>query len=289
MSIYLSLGDAGQTALQSEAKQDQVGGLERKSTRGWAQEIGYDAMKLFNKVWNYVAFFFCENITMKSLHLFWLFSLGKLLNFFTLSQYFKTGQEPILEFASFNSVLKNGTQYAVTHILCFGGQWISLQFFRDDIRYLLSMANLWKKRRPPCPLDWDDLPDTGQYHAFNTVSWLLVNTADDASLACTQQTVQFPLLLFATASSDAANVGGIRDQQVWSIRECSAHFKEAIAVLKAELAKQGDSPEAMLVWDKDDEAAMDFVTSAANVRAHVFGIALKSRFDIKCEFGENSL
>lgn len=34
--------------------------------------------------------------------------------------------------------------------------------FRDDIKYLLSMEALWKKRRPPTPLDWNNLPNTGK-------------------------------------------------------------------------------------------------------------------------------
>ena len=34
---------------------------------------------------------------------------------------------------------------------------------------------------------------------------------------------------------------------------------------------------------QDDEAAMNFVTSAANLRAFAFSIPLKSKFDIKCE------
>ena len=36
------------------------------------------------------------------------------------------------------------------------------QMFRDDIKYLLSMEALWKKRRPPLPLDWDNLPQKGK-------------------------------------------------------------------------------------------------------------------------------
>lgn len=40
-----------------------------------------------------------------------------------------------------------------------------------------------------------------------------------------------------------------------------------------------------LVWDKDDEAAMTFVTSCANIRANIFHIALKSRFDVKSMAG----
>ena len=34
---------------------------------------------------------------------------------------------------------------------------------------------------------------------------------------------------------------------------------------------------------QDDEAAMNFVTSAANLRAFAFFIPLKSKFDIKCK------
>lgn len=34
-------------------------------------------------------------------------------------------------------------------------------------------------------------------------------------------------------------------------------------------------------WDKDDDDALDFATAAANLRASVFGIPLKTRFDVK--------
>lgn len=50
-------GDAGATALTSEAKTNSVGGIERKSTRQWAVESGYHAEKLFNKV-----SFICQKI-----------------------------------------------------------------------------------------------------------------------------------------------------------------------------------------------------------------------------------
>ena len=72
---------AGDAALNSSAKDDAVGGIERRSTRDWAKSTGYDPVKLFTKL------------------------------------------------------------------------------FGDDVKYLLSMENLWKKRKPPVPLQWDDLPD----------------------------------------------------------------------------------------------------------------------------------
>ena len=47
--LYIA-GDAGQSALDSEAKEGGTGGIERKSTRAWAMEIGHDPEKIFNKV-----------------------------------------------------------------------------------------------------------------------------------------------------------------------------------------------------------------------------------------------
>lgn len=38
---------------------------------------------------------------------------------------------------------------------------------------------------------------------------------------------------------------------------------------------------ALLSWDKDDDPAMNFVAAAANLRAHIFGIPLRTKFEIK--------
>lgn len=39
----------------------------------------------------------------------------------------------------------------------------------------------------------------------------------------------------------------------------------------------------VLSFDKDDDDAMDFVTATANLRAHIFNIPQKSRFQVKCK------
>ncbi|XP_063535377.1 SUMO-activating enzyme subunit 2 [Cydia strobilella] len=118
------------------------------------------------------------------------------------------------------------------------------KLFGDDIRYLLSMENLWKKRRPPVPLSWDELPGR---------------------------------------DAPPAQHSGLPDQRVWSIHECAQVFAASCKSLQAELASRpaGDH----LVWDKDDKSAMDFVTACANVRAHIFNIPTKSRFEIKSMAG----
>ncbi|WAR13204.1 SAE2-like protein [Mya arenaria] len=79
------------------------------------------------------------------------------------------------------------------------------------------------------------------------------------------------------------NKGVIQDQRQWSMQECADVFARSIDALKGDLAGQGDG--GMLVWDKDDDSAMDFVAAAANIRAQIFGIAFKTRFDIKSMAG----
>lgn len=120
------------------------------------------------------------------------------------------------------------------------------KLFCDDIKYLLSMDNLWKKRKPPTPLDWNNLPD-------------------------------------AVPGSSKEPEILLRDQRTWSIAECSRVFAESCTGLKENFTKlkEGDH----LVWDKDDRDSMDFVAACANIRAHAFGIPLKSRFDIKSMAG----
>ncbi|ODM91116.1 SUMO-activating enzyme subunit 2 [Orchesella cincta] len=124
------------------------------------------------------------------------------------------------------------------------------KFFNDDINYLLSMDNLWKKRRPPTPLDWNNLPDA----------------VASSSSSVSGQT---PVLL--------------KDQRVWPIAECAEVFKKTIQALKNRLENEKDG--GVLIWDKDDDVAMDFVTACSNIRSFIFGIIQKSRFDTKSMAG----
>ncbi|GAB1864157.1 SUMO-activating enzyme subunit [Camponotus japonicus] len=124
------------------------------------------------------------------------------------------------------------------------------KLFHDDIKYLLSMDNLWKKRRPPTPLNWRELPDG------------------------------------VAGCSKEINQPGLKDQQRWSISKCGSIFADSLKNLSQALkASQGKSLDNHLVWDKDDQHAMDFVAACANIRAHIFGIPQKSRFDIKSMAG----
>ena len=50
LTCVFCAAEAGKSALESEAKPNEIGGIERKSTRLWALSTGYDPEKLFNKV-----------------------------------------------------------------------------------------------------------------------------------------------------------------------------------------------------------------------------------------------
>ncbi|KAM6430685.1 SUMO-activating enzyme subunit 2 [Liasis olivaceus] len=123
------------------------------------------------------------------------------------------------------------------------------KLFKDDIRYLLTMDKLWRKRKPPIPLDWNEIQNQDN-STFN-------------------QQNESPL--------------GLKDQQVLDVKSYAHLFAKSIETLRVQLAEKGDGAE--LVWDKDDSSAMDFVTSAANLRMHIFSMNMKSRFDIKSMAG----
>ncbi|XP_046890534.1 SUMO-activating enzyme subunit 2 [Hypomesus transpacificus] len=120
------------------------------------------------------------------------------------------------------------------------------KLFKDDIMYLLTMDKLWKKRKAPLPLEWHELQK-------------LVSPEEEVSGA------------------------GLKDQKVLGVKGYSQLFSRSVETLRTQLANQGDGAE--LVWDKDDAPAMDFVTSAANLRMHVFSMNMKSHFDVKSMAG----
>ncbi|KAK9368258.1 hypothetical protein V1509DRAFT_623539 [Lipomyces kononenkoae] len=123
--------------------------------------------------------------------------------------------------------------------------------FKIDIDRLLSMEDAWKHRRAPVPILYDEL-----------------QKIEDAGI------------------NKAASKVAADDQPVWSLAENFVVFKDSVEKLSARLvemrktAPEG-SPRPALSFDKDDDDTLDFVVAAANLRSHVFGIELKSKFEIK--------
>lgn len=119
--------------------------------------------------------------------------------------------------------------------------------FTEDIDRLRSMEDMWKTRQAPQPLNYDEV---------------------------------------ALAAAEIRHSVSKRDQEPWTLAENFSVFCESLHRLSARLEavqKQGVaiSAPAVLIFDKDDEDTLDFVAATANMRAIVFGIEPRSKFDIK--------
>lgn len=123
------------------------------------------------------------------------------------------------------------------------------KFFYEDIQYLLSLHDLWNKRKPPKPIKFEEIPDSEPSTSTNGTDEVL------------------------------------KDQRLWSIKECVDVFCDSIKTLKDKFLSVQGTSENFLIWDKDDKPAMDFVTACSNIRSFIFEIPRKSRYDVKSMAG----
>ncbi|KAF9155769.1 E1 ubiquitin-activating protein uba2 [Linnemannia schmuckeri] len=127
--------------------------------------------------------------------------------------------------------------------------------FHTDIQRLRSMEDMWKSRKPPTPLKYDDI----------------MSSTDDLQKAMDATTLESQ---------------NLKDQRVWTLRETVEVFTDSLLKLTSRLKtmRQADA-ESSVQFDKDDSETLDFVTATANLRAHVYGIEEKSRFQVKAMAG----
>lgn len=124
------------------------------------------------------------------------------------------------------------------------------KLFVQDISYLLTMEKLWENRRKPVPLSRNDFTND------------VVSTSQ------------------ASTSANEVCTVSLKDQRLWSLKECYDVFVGSVQILKDRLKK-----DSFLVWDKDDDVALNFVTAVSNLRSQCFSIERKSRFDVKSMAG----
>ncbi|KAI9332370.1 hypothetical protein BDR26DRAFT_921761 [Obelidium mucronatum] len=119
------------------------------------------------------------------------------------------------------------------------------QIFTRDIERLLTMTEMWSSRDPPVPLSFGALHN--------------------------EMKAMKPLA-----------TGVDRNMNVWSLVENFSVFCTSIVLLAKRLNDgQSKDPEFSMSFDKDDDEALDFVTAVTNMRAHMYGIELQSRFKVK--------
>ncbi|KAI9278203.1 hypothetical protein BDA99DRAFT_369 [Phascolomyces articulosus] len=122
--------------------------------------------------------------------------------------------------------------------------------FTSDIERLLTMKDMWQSREKPVALSFD--------------------TIENEQISSNGSTTQ----------------NGLKDQRVWSVKECLDMFKDSVERLSKRLMELKEkNNDSILSFDKDDDDALDFVTATANLRAHIFHIPEKSRFEVKSMAG----
>ncbi|KAG7196224.1 E1 ubiquitin-activating protein uba2 [Scheffersomyces spartinae] len=114
--------------------------------------------------------------------------------------------------------------------------------FVKDIARLLRIDALWKLRAKPIPLEYNK----------EDLEKLLM---DNKSLEILSN-----------------------DTQMWSVVENVYVLYKSLQALQD---RYKVDPKIPISFDKDDEDTLNFVVSSANLRSHVFGIEIKSKFDIK--------
>ncbi|KAJ7525002.1 hypothetical protein O6H91_17G031800 [Diphasiastrum complanatum] len=128
--------------------------------------------------------------------------------------------------------------------------------FGHNIEAALKNEDAWKSRRKPVPL---------------YLNKILPNIAEEFKGSCENGARP-------ENSCSAMSVLGLKNpQEVWSIEDNARVFLKSIEILYATKSKAIGT----LVFDKDDQLAVEFVSAAANIRSYSFGIPMLSLFDLK--------
>lgn len=153
--------------------------------------------------------------------------------------------------------------------------------FNSDIRNLLSMADMWRSRAPPTPLDFDAIMDGSFSHKKTPANGVngkehAVNGKGNAHASGSKAVEE---LLHSSPNGDAPNTNtkGLKDQQVLSLKDNLELFASSINRLAARLQAGEDT----ISFDKDDDDTLDFVTAASNLRSVAYGIEEKTRWEVK--------
>lgn len=134
-------------------------------------------------------------------------------------------------------------------------EWLFHKLFHTDIFKKVRVAeltgkDLWSGRQPPLPLSLDLLHFSLQHSNNNT------------------------------HHNGPSSVEILPDQIVWTLQQNIQNFLLSVQRLQGRV-KTGN----FLEFDKDDNDSLDFVTSASNIRSHIFNIPLQSKFAVKSAAG----
>ncbi|KAJ3559542.1 hypothetical protein NM688_g281 [Phlebia brevispora] len=152
--------------------------------------------------------------------------------------------------------------------------------FRADILNLLSMADMWRSRAKPTPLDFEGIR-AGTFKMEKKVNGNGLSNgngiATPAALEAGPSGSAATESLLNGSGSTSSTSSGLKDQKSLSLQDNLELFVSSANRLASRL----QSGEDIITFDKDDDDTLDFVTAAANLRSFAYGIATKSRWEVK--------
>lgn len=116
--------------------------------------------------------------------------------------------------------------------------------FVDDIESLIRLDSLWKTRKKPKPLDFE----------------------------------KYKLQLCSKDNFHDSESENFSELSIWSISDNLKVFYNSCKLLRQKLLSENLN---YITFDKDNDIIINIVVSAANIRASIFGIEKKSKFDLK--------
>lgn len=154
--------------------------------------------------------------------------------------------------------------------------------FHSDILNLLSMADMWRSRAPPTPLNFDGIRD-GSFVLQRPVHQTNGVAASSSTMSNGKKINRAPELSGSAATeallngSTSSSKSGLKDQRSLTLEDSLDLFVSSIN----RLAARAQAGENNISFDKDDDDTLDFVTASANLRSAAYGIPGKTRWEVK--------
>lgn len=125
------------------------------------------------------------------------------------------------------------------------------KIFKQDVERLLRMEDMWRNRRQPIPIQYDE--------ARKEQDTISASNGHSSN---------------GTSSSSSS----LRDQKLLSLKETVDSFQESLLALAHRIRRYPDQP---IAFDKDDLDTLNFVTATSNLRSRIYHIAPQTRFQVK--------
>lgn len=137
------------------------------------------------------------------------------------------------------------------------------KIYLSDVQDMLALEDLWTTRPPPVPLPLADA---------------LKITAPPAAAGAPSPAIGGGKKGPATAA--------LADQRMWSVAECAQTFIDTVCSLWDIADPLRESGDGGLAFEKDDDAHMNFVAAATNLRCFAFDreqkkLRMQTRFHLK--------